>query len=133
MVELPSLLLAALLHSGCQTALPDPCVLVLLGGGVGQLAKGLEVVDEFWCLTDPEGVGFHAGVLCGMCRSVDHRGVAKFQKGHQRNLLGRLDICNRGCWAGKVVHREFICWACFVRKPYPFDHSAGKIVSCSAR
>jgi hypothetical protein len=40
-------------------------------------------------LTDPEGVGFHGGVLGGMCRSVDRRGVAKCRKGHQRNLLGQ--------------------------------------------
>jgi hypothetical protein len=83
MAELPSLLLAVLLHSGCQTAPLDPHVLVLLRGGVGQLAKGLEVVDGFWCLTDPEGVGFRAGVLGDMCRSVDHREVAKCRKGHQ--------------------------------------------------
>jgi hypothetical protein len=89
MAELPSLLLAALLHSGSQTALPDPRVLVLLEGGVGQWTKGLEVVDGFWCLIDPEGVGFCAAVLGGMCCSVDHRGVAKCQKCHQRNLLGQ--------------------------------------------
>jgi hypothetical protein len=77
MAALPSLLLAVLFHSGCQTAPADPHVLVLLGGGVGQLAKGLEVVDGFWCLTDAVGVGFLAGVLGGMCRSVDHRGVAR--------------------------------------------------------
>jgi hypothetical protein len=84
MAELPSLWLAALLHAGCQTAPPDPCVLVLPGGGVGQLAKGLEVVGEFWCLTDPAGVGFCAGGLGGMCHSVGHRGVAKYRKGHQK-------------------------------------------------
>jgi hypothetical protein len=65
MTELPSLLLAVLLHSGCQTAPSDHHVLVLLGGSVGQLAKGLEIVDGFWCLTDPEGVGLRAGVLDG--------------------------------------------------------------------
>jgi hypothetical protein len=92
MAALPSLLLAVLLHSGCQTTPPDPHGLVLLIGGVGQLAKGLEVVDGFWCLTDPEGVGFREGVSGGMYRSVDHRGVAKCRKGRTLDihLLGLL-------------------------------------------
>jgi hypothetical protein len=112
--ELPSLLLAVLLHSGCQTTLPDPHVLVLLGGDVGQLAKGLEVGGGYWCLTDPEGVGFHGGVLGGRCCSIDHCGVAKYQRAIKEIVLGRLEIGDRGCWAGMVLHRESIRWAYFV-------------------
>ncbi len=81
--------LDAQLCTGYPIQLPNPRVLVLRGGVVWQLAKGLEVADEFLSLTGLGGGGFHVGVPVGRYHAVGHPVVARCQKGHQRNLLGQ--------------------------------------------